>query len=57
LLVGLAYSLEPFRSKEILVASSLTHFIIGVLHFLVGFSLGESPAVKGILIGIFLAAF
>jgi len=53
LLAGLTYSLGPFRSKEIPIASSLTHLIGGVLHFLVGFSLGDSPAVNGILIGIF----
>lgn len=53
MLAGLAYSLGPFRSKEIPIASSLTHLIGGVLHFLVGFSLGDSPIVNGILIGIF----
>jgi len=53
LLAGMTYSLEPFRSKEIPIASSLTHLIGGLLHFLVGFSLGDGPVVNGILIGIF----
>lgn len=55
-LAGIAYSVPLFRFKERPVISSLTHLFGGMLHFMVGYSLGAGPFLHGIMIGTFFAA-
>lgn len=55
-LAGIVYSAPLFRFKERPVISSLTHLFGGLLHFMVGYSLGAGPFLHGIMIGTFFAA-
>jgi 4-hydroxybenzoate polyprenyltransferase len=55
LLAGILYSVRPFRFKGRPVLSTLIHLFGGVLHFMVGYSLGVGPFQRGIMIGAFFA--
>ena len=55
LLAGIMYSVPPFRFKERPVASSLVHLLGGVLHFMVGYSMGGGPLLRGVMLGFFFS--
>ena len=53
--LGALYSLPGFPLKQLPVASSGLHFIGGLLHFLIGFSLFSAALPRGVAIGAFFA--
>jgi 4-hydroxybenzoate polyprenyltransferase len=50
------YSVPHVYMKGIPLANSLLHVFSGLLHFLLGYSVFQSPDVKGLEIGLFFAA-
>lgn len=53
--LGALYSLPLFRLKGVPLASSMVHFMGGLFHFLLGYSLYTPINRKGILLAVFFA--
>jgi 4-hydroxybenzoate polyprenyltransferase len=54
-MLGVVYSHPALHAKSIPLASSVTHLLGGLSHFLLGYSLFEGVDRRGVLIGLFFA--